>query len=358
MDFPDFHSIAISEGLNIVPLAEGLERWKEQSRVAHYLPIDFGAAWVRYHSIFMAQLPGEYKNVTLVIVHNGRAVGLWPVGIRREDTGVLTLSTNSGPLQQPWFLEDLGTQVRHDLVKRCARTAMTFIARYGGPKGQDLFGPSPWAPGEGETWLRAWLEAGATTSNEFQLLVDLTLDLNDIRGHFRKSFRPLITKARQFWAVHVHQGEEGTDQAMREFQALHRFVSGRITRTDETWRSQTQAILDQEAFLITLRDEGARLVGAGLFHCTQSEGLYAVAAYNRDLFDKPIGHLVQMTAIETLKARGAKWYRLGQRQYPGDIEPVSPKVLNIGHFKEGFATHMMARIMVNWSKENGSMGAP
>ena len=60
--------------------------------------------------------------------------------------------------------------------------------------------------------------------------------------------------------------------------------------------------------------------------------------YDRALFDQPIGHLVQMLAIEEMKRRGIAWYRIGRRSYAGENPPPDAKEQNIGVFKEGFST--------------------
>lgn len=98
------------------------------------------------------------------------------------------------------------------------------------------------------------------------------------------------------------------------------------------------------AFLVGLRDRiDARLVGAGFFQTTRDEGLYAVAAYDRALFEKPLGHVVQQHAIEVMKSRGMSWYHIGNRPYPQDIPSPSDKQLRIAAFKQGFASHHFFR---------------
>jgi len=85
------------------------------------------------------------------------------------------------------------------------------------------------------------------------------------------------------------------------------------------------------------------MVGGALFHTTPDEGLYAVGAYDRSLFDKPLGHVAQALAIEEMVRRGIRWYRIGTRTYPGDSPAPSTKDLNISDFKQGFASHLFAR---------------
>jgi lipid II:glycine glycyltransferase (peptidoglycan interpeptide bridge formation enzyme) len=68
-----------------------------------------------------------------------------------------------------------------------------------------------------------------------------------------------------------------------------------------------------------------------------------VGVYKRELFNKPLGHAVQMKAIEVLKKRGICWYEIGQKHLKIDKIPATDKELSISHFKEGFATHVIAR---------------
>ena len=88
---------------------------------------------------------------------------------------------------------------------------------------------------------------------------------------------------------------------------MHLEEAGRQTRSDESWDIQRNQILNDEAFLVTVRDE-KDLVGGGFFTHTRDIGMYSVGAYKRNLFDKPIGHAVQMTAIEKLKEIGCSSY--------------------------------------------------
>ena len=101
------------------------------------------------------------------------------------------------------------------------------------------------------------------------------------------------------------------------------------------------------AFLVMLRENDGRLIGGGCFQYSKDEGLYAVGAYDRSLFDEPVSHIVQITAIEHLLRLGLKRYRLGRRPYPGDPDHPQDKDLSIGYFKEGFATHMSIELMTS-----------
>ena len=66
---------------------------------------------------------------------------------------------------------------------------------------------------------------------------------------------------------------------------------------------------------------------------------HAVAAYDRTLFDKPLGHVVQYRAIEEMKKRNISWYKIGVRPYGSDNPKPTEKEISIGEFKAGFSSH-------------------
>ena len=123
---------------------------------------------------------------------------------------------------------------------------------------------------------------------------------------------------------------------------LHLEVAGRETRSIETWKIQKDQIRKKEAFLVTVRDQ-KKLIGAGFFNYSRDMGIYSVGAYKRDMFDKPIGHAVQMAAIQKLKNLGCKIYYLGLMANKFNREEISKKELSISYFKEGFASYVIAQ---------------
>jgi FemAB family protein len=125
-----------------------------------------------------------------------------------------------------------------------------------------------------------------------------------------------------------------------EFIQLHFDVSGRKTRSDETWALQLRQIAVGEALLVLLRDGEGKMVGGGFFQFSRDEALYAVGAYDRKLFPKPLGHVVQATAIDELKRRNIRWLKLGRRFFSSDSPTPTEKELSISEFKSGFSSHL------------------
>ncbi len=92
-----------------------------------------------------------------------------------------------------------------------------------------------------------------------------------------------------------------------------------------------------------------QMVGGGFFSTSRDEGQYSVGAYDRSLFDKPLGHVVQYRAIEEMRGRGIRWYKLGARPYLSDIPIPTDKEMSISDFKQGFASHIFPRYCLKHS---------
>jgi len=182
------------------------------------------------------------------------------------------------------------------------------------------------------TPARAWTEVG--------LYTDLSLDESVIWGAVRRRYRSQINQAQRTWDVRVV--ERPSREEFDEFRLLHREVAGRVTRGLSSWDAQWAAIQEGDGFLVCLRNDERRLVGCALVATTETDGLYAVGAYDRALYDTPVSHVAQWAAIRHLKATGRQRYFIGLRLYPHTPLTPSEKEVSIAYFKEGFANRFVA----------------
>ena len=148
-----------------------------------------------------------------------------------------------------------------------------------------------------------------------------------------------MTASGRIWTAHIM--DTPNDAVWGDFRAMHRQSAGRDTRPDSTWLLQRDAIASGDAFLAYLQDAQGAFAGAGYFAITRDEGAYNVGAYDRGRFSLPVGHLVQWAAIQEMKRRGLRWYKIGDRPYISDNP--SEKELRIAEFKQGFATHIFPK---------------
>ncbi len=308
--------------------------WSATAQKSAYLPVAYTEAMIDYQYAYMQGAGWELMDLSLVLFHDRQPCGVWPLCLRKRD-GVV-IGSNEGAVLPPLFSKDLAAKSVKSLVTACLAFLDRLAAELGGLMYESLCPfRDEWGLSEWQTQL---LRRGAKVSVRHGLWIDLTLELAQIKASFRKSYKALITSGSKQWNVGLMV--EADAALWQEFRELHCAVAGRVTRSAESWQRQLEAIRDHAAFLIFLRDAAGRMVGGGFFHISRDEGLYAVAAYDRELFDLPLGHVVQYAAIQELQRRKLHWYYIGTRFYPQDLPPPTSKELHIAEFKEGFATHV------------------
>jgi FemAB family protein len=335
-------------GLSALPRIDAPAAWQDAWAKCAVQAVNATTAMIDYQHAYLSGHGNNLIDISLVLLNNGNPVALWPLtltlGINQH------LSSMGAAIQAPCFVADLSPRT----IKKITAAALRFVQAFQKRNAQQqVISEEYKTPNSTDTglteWHQQWMAAGATTSVRHDLYIDLSLSVEQIRASFRKSYRPLISSGLKLWNVEHLTQENIKESVWAEFKSLHLQVSGRVTRNDQTWALQYQMVLDGEAMLIVLRDaaNGHRMIGAGFFQMTRDEGVYAVAAYDRELFDMPVGHVVQMRAIEIMKQQGLRWYRIGERFFPSDTPQPNEKELAISLFKQGFATHLLPRFILN-----------
>jgi FemAB family protein len=271
------------------------------------------------------------ENLSFVLCENNRSVGIYPLFIYKNENNWL-ISGNGTSLIKPLFINSISKKTKKKLEKKIVEIVEK-IASNLGIKKVELFDDSI----NLSSWYLLWLKKANKNFLTYQLAINLQLTIESIRLGFRKSYKPLVNKALKEFDIDVC--DDDIEYTFEEFRLLHLKVAGKETRSRKTWNIQKEQVKNNEAFLVTVRDQNV-LIGAGLFTYTKDTGSYSVGAYKRELFNKPIGHGVQMKAIETLKEKGCKIYHIGQKTTMLDESKPTDKELSISHFKEGFSGYV------------------
>jgi len=289
-------------------------------------------------SVFHLQSSTEYyatyyggTNISFMLHEDNTPLAVFPLFAYKENNRWIITSNGEGVIG-PLFVKNTPKKLRKRLEKQIVEIIYIIVNKLKIEK-VHFFEPNLIL----SSWHLLWLEKANKDCLTYQLAIDLRKSIEDIRLSFRKSYKPLVNKALKEWQIEVCENDN--DHIFEEFRLLHLEVAGKETRSRESWSVQKEQIKNKEAFLVTVRDK-EELIGAGFFNYTRDIGRYSVAAYKRELFDKPIGHAVQMIAIEKLKELGCKTYQLGQKATAGIS---TDKELSISHFKEGFAGYTYAQ---------------
>ena len=338
-----FEALKIS-GLECIPKYQNEELWDTLFCQLHYQPICFSSKMIAYQHAYLACSGDEVVDCSVILLSGGKVCGLFVLTSCQGDIG-LSLTSCGQAIFEPLFV----TGTPRKLKKRISGMLIDFLRH------AESFSPDSVCIQQSTVnfsnnigcsdWHQKALSAGAKPIFRHDLYVDLSLSMDEIRSNFRKSYKPLINKGLQEWGHSVMTFEDANFDVWTEFKGLHEFVSGKVTRSADTWTLQWEMLLEGKAFLVIVRDfSDQRLVGGAFFQHTTHEGLYSVAAYDRALNNKPLGHIAQQLAIEYMKSIGIFWYKIGERLYPQLNENSTSKEIDISSFKEGFATNMISKV--------------
>lgn len=323
-------------GLRCNSRFDNRDQWNKTLLHLSYVPSSYTNSSIDYQILYQSGHGGDWRDISMVLLHDNRPCGVWPLSLSIKD-GAAFITSHGLPVLPPLFACDLHTSIRKKIVKLCLDFLEELCRESGIYSWESIesYSLDPF-PSLSE-WHIESMRRGAKPALRHELFVDLSLDIPSIKARFRKSYKPLISSGNRYWDVDIMSS--ANRQVWTEFRQLHLISAGRQTRSDESWDAQHHAISEGNAFFVYLRNPGGIMVGGGFFTISRDESHYVTAAYDRSLFSKPLGHVVQFRAIEEMKNRGLRWYKLGERPYPSDSP--SQKELSIAVFKEGFATHLL-----------------
>ena len=310
-------------------LSYNLSNWNDVLDSSSEVTVFHLKSSVEYYSRYF-----NGEDISFVILESNKPLCIFPIfAYQNQDEWIIT--SNELGLIAPLFVEDISKKLKKRLESQIEEI-VDIISHKLNIKKITVFEHSNHL----SNWYLNWLRRAASDFITYQIAVDLQNTIENIRLGFRKSYKPLVNKALKEWNVEICNNN--IEEVFEEFKALHLEVAGRQTRNEQTWNIQKEQIKNNEAFLVTVRD-GFNLIGGGLFIYSRDLGLYSVGAYKRELFEKPIGHAVQMIAIKKLKEIGCKQYLLGSKATNLSVQTSSSKELSISYFKEGFASYLYAQ---------------
>jgi len=310
-------------------------QWDATLEKMTYIPVAYTNASIDYHLAYQQGHGGEWWDISMIVYWDNKPTALWPLSFSVKD-GKGSLSSHGMPVIPPQVSPACPVTSRKRVMKSCldVAEAIAKAAQLGVWSSAESFSESMGL----SDWHIEAMAREAECAVRHDLFLDLRLDMAEIKRNIRSSYKSLITGGMRIWSVGVL--DSGDKSIWDEFRQLHLRVSGRKTRSDETWALQLEDIGHLYAFLVYLRNSNGEMVGGGLFCFTRDEGIYAVGAYDRSLFDKPLGHVVQYRAIEEFKNRGVRWYKIGARPYRSETPTPTDKEVSISEFKQGFASHV------------------
>lgn len=325
----------IDENITTRSKADKEAEWDRLAAEMAYLPFEYMGRMVAYYIMTMAQEAEAYHDHSLVMYYKEEPVAIWPLWAMKHAEGWQLLNHGYVKVFPPLIIPSVSDKIVRKITQWCIQKTHALSSEYGLNEwhGSDYI--------RDETlplWHRLLMEQGAVASIRHTMMIDLSKPLSEVKSGFRKSFKSLVGKLPEGWRIEVI--DSPSEDHIDIFRQFHTQVAGKETRDKASWELHRQICCDGHGFVIFLYHQ-EMLIGASMYFYTKQEGFYGVGAYERLMFDQPIGHVMQMEAMKQLQERGVTTYRIGDRFYPGDTPAPSQKQIDISFFKEGFGVRHM-----------------
>ena len=323
-----------------------------------YVPLQYKPGFLKYQEAYFKDVYEYYEDISVVLYRGGSPCGIWPVCLYVKNNSIC-FGTAGTSLMGPLFTNLSKAEAQRSVIEKFLSSIFDILENTGEERGGELCCSETILEDGMSQWTRKLMEHGAKESEtRWQAFVDLSLSTDEIQSRIRRTNKYSIAKGQNDYDIDIYdENSPNLDQIFEEFHAMHREVAGRETRGQATWDWQKRIVKESNdvkgrSFVIFIRDKNTGvLAGSALFDSTPQTGVYCVAAYDRSRFSKPVGHIVQAIAIKRMRSMGIRWYEIGERAYPGN-NGVNQKLVDIGHYKEGFATHFYPRVFVTLDSES------
>ena len=333
--------ILVRAKLDACPINDSNEIWADKIASCEFAPVPYCHGTLRFNREYFAQNDELITDVSKLIISNGKPVAIWPLSILTSRSGV-KLTTSGGLVLPPLFFSTVSSAEKKRLIKRCLTFANLLCKANGITEWSSYQQFDPSCKNTISMWCVESLKSGASYQLSHSMYVDLSIGEEKYKSQVRKSYRSLMNSGQKLWSVELVSGQGEQDfKLWRGFQNLHIKSAGKETRSQKTWDLLYQSIKDGHAVLICLLGAGQEVVGGGYFTFSQHEVVYSIGAYDRSLFDKPLGHTVQGKLIGYMMRSSRRWYRLGKLSFENEIFRPTEKELAIMSFKSGFATNVL-----------------
>jgi hypothetical protein len=277
------------------------------------------------------------KNLSFVLLQDRKVIAVVPLYVE-QDNGIWQMCNAGQALSGPALPSDMGY---HDAEK----TLKTIFEMIDGiAVSMDVkklfFQIDPLAnPASRIKWMNYnyLLKFGFIDQSLNSQILDLSLPESELWKQVRKGHKYDINQGRKHFQVFVYDSKNITEEIFENYRLLHHKAAGRVTRPMSTFKLNYEWIKAGKGLLVGVKYKD-RFVGLTLVWVYKNLAYYASAADDPDAqVPAPIGHLIQWTIIEYLKANRVEFYDIGWQQF-GKLpyDDPSEKKINISRFKRGF----------------------
>lgn len=189
---------------------------------------------------------------------------------------------------------------------------------------------------------RACLDRAGRPELRMRAEADLSRPEDSLRRDVRDSYRSLINWGRRNVRL-VYVNAENPDRGLiDDYADFHARTARRTVHGDATWAALFEHIAAGRGEAAMGYLDGGELVAGSMVVDGDLTALYFSAVYDRDRFDKPMAHWPLFDAMVRAKARGRRYFDLGEFFAQGTADE---KEYNIGFFKKGFTSRHVTEVV-------------
>ncbi len=310
-------------------------------------PVNYSNQELDYQELFRQEKGIIDKDLSLIILMKNFPISIFSFTISKVSNRY-EITSYGLPILSPLFSDELEDVIKEKLTKKYFDLLQ---------EAASIYNIDNWISAEffnGSYDISHWYELSKKKGDKIfdtnEGYVDLKKSFEEIDKFFKKKnvFRE-INQASNLWAVSIKHTIKIDE--WNNFKKLHIEVSGKQTRSDKTWETQLDDINSQKAFVVFLYD-AKRLIGGAMYRYSKTTAIYAIGAYDRKLYSKPVSHLAHYKAISELKKKKIKWLKMGAIPKRDDYGVTSDKEVNIGFFKKKFSTDIFKKHFFIHKKRN------
>ncbi|EME68423.1 hypothetical protein H261_18447 [Paramagnetospirillum caucaseum] len=185
------------------------------------------------------------------------------------------------------------------------------------------------------------VDRGAEGSVQASAMVDLSHPPEALRADIRDSYRSLTNwGSRNLTLSFVNAATP--DRALFDlFPGFHARIAGGRRRSDDYWQVYWDEIIQGRAEMALGFLEDGTLAAGSIVVWAGGTAYYASGVYDRDKFDKPLGHWPLWNTILRAREAGLARFDLGEIPPRGHADD---KEISIAFFKRGFTSGRSLRV--------------
>ena len=319
------------------------QEWLQITESISYCPTFYSHSFLEYEEIRNSVLGNQSMDLSIIIYKQNNPICLFPLRFTefRETRELMML--------KPIILSNA------ESIEKINRICLQLTNALGTQFSINSFRSEIMFEGMQNSFISNWHKL--LMNEKFQvnlgheILVNLSLTESEYWSCIRDSYKSYINKGLKEYDVKVMSHSNYNSDLWANYINLHEKVSMK-SKDNMVWKFLRDELLMNRGILITTRFGNGELIGGSYITMTKNEAIYGLGSSLRFENLPPVSHVMQYIAINYLREIGIKWYKLGLRNFHGEIDNPDKKLQSIGFFKEGFASELSPKYMFSRSIRN------